>query len=131
MNKHFIEIGPKSVQIPTTDVAPLNIQQCSDVFEFCEDSPFQVYQKLPTSKASGLDNIPVRLWKLINFATIVSLTYIINTVICKGTMDVYSDDTILTFNSYSTNSSRISLIYDESEYRQQLYRQQIFEKLKV
>ena len=89
-NKHFTEIGPKlAAQISTTNAAPLNIQQCSDVFELHEVSPFHVYeliQKLPMSKACGLDNIPVRLLKLINPAANASLTHIINLAICKGSI---------------------------------------------
>ena len=57
------------------------------MFELHKVSPFQVYElikNLSTSKASGLDNIPVRLLKLIHFSAIVSLTHIINSVVCKG-----------------------------------------------
>ena len=87
-NKHFTEIGPKlAAQIPTTGAASYNIPQCNEVFELREVTPSQIdglIYKLSTSKASGLDNIPVRLLKLINFTTVVSLTHIINLVIRKG-----------------------------------------------
>ena len=87
-NKHFTEIGHKlAAETSTTDAAPLNIQQCSDVFELHEViSPFHVYeliQKLPMSKACDLDNIPVRLLKLINSTANASLTHIINLAILR------------------------------------------------
>ena len=56
--------------------ASSNIPQCNEVFELHEVSPSQIdglIYKLSTSKASGRDNIPVRLLKLINFTTVVSL----------------------------------------------------------
>ena len=66
--------------------------------------------KLSTSKASGLDNIPVRLLKLINFTTVVSLTHIINLVIRKGIIPadwkcarvsaIYKHDSKLDLNNY-------------------------------
>ena len=65
-NEHFTEIGPKlAAQVTPSQINVL------------------IY-KLSISKASGLDNIPVRLLKLINFTTVVSLTHIINLVIRKG-----------------------------------------------
>ena len=91
-NKHFTEIGPKlAAQIPTTGAASYNIPQCNEVFELHEVTPSQIdglIYKLSTSKASGLDNIPVRLLKLINFTTVVSLIHIINLVIRKGIIPV-------------------------------------------
>ena len=67
-NKHFTENGPKlAAQIPTTGggAVSYNIPQCNGVFELHEVTrPSQIcglIYKLSTSKASGLDNIPVRL----------------------------------------------------------------------
>ena len=99
-NKHFTEIGPKlAAQTPTTGAASYNIQQCNEL----------IY-KLSTSKASGLDNIPVRLLKLINFTTVVSHTHIINLVIRKGIIPadwkcarvsaIYKHDSKLDLNNY-------------------------------
>ena len=113
-NKHFTEIGPKlAAQIPTTGAASYNIPQCNEVFELHEVTPSQIdglIYKLSTSKASGLDNIPVRLLKLINFTTVVSLTHIINLVIRKGIIPadwkcarvsaIYKHDSKLDLNNY-------------------------------
>ncbi len=107
-NKHFTEIGPKlAAQIPTTGAASYNIPECNEV------TPSQIgglTYKLLTSKASGLDNIPVNLLKLINFTAVVSLTHIINQVIRKGIIStdwkcarvsvIYKHDSKLDLNNY-------------------------------
>ena len=102
-NQHFKEIGPKlAAQIPTTGAASSKIPQCDEVFELHEVTPSQIdglIYKLSTSKASGLDNIPIRLLKLINFTAVVSLTHIINLVIHKRIIPV------------DWNCARVSAIY--------------------
>ena len=62
------------------------------------------------SKASGLDNIPVLLLKLINTSANASLTHITNLAICKGIMPadwkcarvsaIYKHDSKLDLNNY-------------------------------
>ena len=113
-NQHFTEIGPKlAAQIPTTGAASSNIPQCNEVFELHEATPSQkdgLIYKSSTSKASGLDNIPVHLLKLINFTTVVSLTHIINLVIrkriipvdwkCARVSAIYKHDSKLDLNNY-------------------------------
>jgi hypothetical protein len=88
-NKYFTEIGPNlAAQIPTnTKSAVNNINRNNFVFQLHEVSTVQisrVIDKLSICKASGLDNISVRLLKLSAPTTINSLAYIINLVICKG-----------------------------------------------
>ena len=64
-----------------------HIQHTENEFELREVSIFEVLKlvdKLSTRKASGLDNIPVRLLKASAPTTIGTLTYILNLVICSG-----------------------------------------------
>ncbi len=88
-NEYFAEIGPNlAAQIPTnTSSAVDNINRNNLVFELHEVSTVQISRlvdKLSICKASGLDNISVRLLKSSAPTIIPSLTYIINLVICKG-----------------------------------------------
>ena len=112
--EQFTEIGPKlAAQISTTGAVSYNIPQCNEVFELHEVTPSQIcglIYKLSTSKASGLDNIPVRLLKRINPTAVVSLTHIINLVILKGiipadwkcarVLAIYKHDSKLDLNNY-------------------------------
>ena len=64
-----------------------HIQHTENEFELREVSIFEVLKlvdKLSKRKASGLDNIPIRLLKASALTTIGTLTYILNLVICSG-----------------------------------------------
>ena len=114
-NDYFTEIDPNlAAQIPTnTNSAVNNINRNNLVFQLHEVSTFQisrVFDKLSICKASGLDNISVRLLKLSAPTTINSLAYIINLVICKGIIPadwksarisaIHKNDSKLDLNNY-------------------------------
>ena len=114
-NEYFTEIGPNlAAQIPTnTSSAVDNINRNDLVFELHEVSTVQISRlvdKLSICKASGLDNISVRLLKSSAPTIIPSLTYIINLVICKVIIQadwksarvsaIYKNDSKLDLNNY-------------------------------
>ena len=114
-NEYFTEIGPNlAALIPTnTSSAVDNINRNNLVFELHEVSTIQISRlvdKLSICKASGLDNISVRLLKSSAPTIIPSLTYIINSVICKGIIPadwksarvsaIYKNDSKLDLNNY-------------------------------
>ena len=88
-NKYFTKIGPNlAAKILSTSSSTFdNIHQRNHIFELYEVSCKQIFElidKLSICKASGLDNILVRLLILSAHTIIDSLTHIINLVICKG-----------------------------------------------
>jgi hypothetical protein len=103
-----------AAQIPTnTNSAVNNINRNNLVFQLHEVSTVQisrVIDKLSICKASGLDNISVRLLKFSAPTTINSLAYIINLVICKGIIPadwksarvsaIHKNDSKLDLNNY-------------------------------
>ena len=114
-NEYFTEIGPNlAAQIPTKTNSAVNNINCNNlVFELHEVSTVQISRlidKLSICKASGLDNISVRLLKLSAPTTINSLAYIINLVICKGIIPadwksarvsaIHKNDSKLDLNNY-------------------------------
>ncbi|CAB3977219.1 Hypothetical predicted protein [Paramuricea clavata] len=118
-NEYFTETGPNlAAQIPTnTNSAVNNINRNNLVFQLHEVSTVQisrVIDKLSICKASGLDNISVRLLKLSAPTTINSLAYIINLVICKGIIPadwksarvsaIHKSDSKLHLNNYGPMS---------------------------
>ena len=85
-NEYFTEIGPNlAVQIPTNTSSAVDNINCNNlVLEMHEVSTVQISRlvdKLSICKASGLDNISVRLLKSSAPMIIPSLTYIIILVI--------------------------------------------------
>ena len=89
LNKHFSEIGPTlAAEIPDTPI------KCTDYIKPAEATfivkqitcteIFSLINKLPLNKASGLDNISVRLLKEAASIVTSSLTFIINLSIVTG-----------------------------------------------
>ena len=92
-NDYFIDISTKlAASIQTVLVSPLDylksfLPEVSNTFVFTsidENCVLKILRNIPNGKATGLDNIQVRLLKITAPAIASSLTYVINLSLATG-----------------------------------------------